>query len=358
MLDIPPTDVQAHDPSGMLAATLAWPEALAEALARPAPTGIAEGATRVLVVGLGGSAISGDYLARWADRSARVPVLVRRDYAVPHWVDRDTLVVAVSYSGATEETLASFVDARKRGARLVAVATGGDLKKFADRAKAPFVPVKAGLQPRAAMPHVLASVASVLDAARVLPGARDELETCIPHLQKMIPDLQADAPPSRNEAKRTALALEDTIPAVYAADHLGPVAKRFANQLNENAKTLAFHGEMPEMNHNELVAWSEDTDLDRMTMVLLRHANEIPQVRERFEFTAKVVQERGGRVVQHAPTAPTPLGEMLTQTLLGDAVSVFLAARRGRDPTPVQVISKLKARVGSLGLTEALGHTA
>ncbi|HLE95993.1 MAG TPA: bifunctional phosphoglucose/phosphomannose isomerase [Candidatus Thermoplasmatota archaeon] len=355
MLDIAAADVLAADPSDMLGAVLRWPEALAEATREPAPPRIPR-PSRVLVVGLGGSAISGDYAARWADRVGPVPVLVRRGYDVPAWVDSSTLVVAVSYSGGTEETLSSFVAARKRGARLVGVGTGGELKRFAERARAPFVPVRAGLQPRAAMPHVLARLADVLEAAEVLPGARDEIEAAIPHLQKLVQDLAADAPPSRNEAKRTALALEGTVPAVYAADHLGPVARRFANQLNENAKVVAFHGEMPEMNHNELVGWSEDDDLDRLTMVLLRHAAEIPQVQERFEFTAQVVQARGGRVVQHAMRGHAPLAEALAHTILADAVSIYLAAIRRKDPTPVSIIARLKEKVAALGLTQGLAH--
>jgi len=162
-------------------------------------------------------------------------------------------------------------------------------------------------------------------------------------------DFAPAVPASKNEAKRTALALQDTVAGVYAAGLHPPAARRFANQLNENAKVLAFWGVMPEMNHNELVGWAGDDDIDRFTAVFLRHADEHPQAKARFEFTGRLVQERGGRLVQIDSRGETVPERLLTSSLAGDAVSVYLAALRGVDPTPVDVISELKRKVGETG---------
>ena len=163
-----------------------------------------------------------------------------------------------------------------------------------------------------------------------------------------------DVPASKNEAKRTALALQDTVPGVYAAGLLAPAARRFANQLNENSKVVAFWGVMPEMNHNELVGWAGDDALDRFTAVFLRHADEHPQAKARYEFTGKLVQERGGRLLQMEAKGATVAEKLLTSSMVGDAVSVYLAALRKVDPTPVKVITDLKAKVGETGFAKAI----
>jgi glucose/mannose-6-phosphate isomerase len=167
---------------------------------------------------------------------------------------------------------------------------------------------------------------------------------------EIAPDVRA----AKNEAKRIALALQDSVAAAYASGALAPAARRFANQLNENSKVLSWWGVMPEMNHNELVGWDGDEDLDRFTAVFLRHAGEHEQAKKRYEFTGRLIQERGGRLVQIDSRGDTLPERLLTSSLAGDAVSVYLAAIRGVDPTPVDVIMNLKSRVGETGFAAGI----
>jgi glucose/mannose-6-phosphate isomerase len=355
MLDIPEEALRAVDPDDMMGHVLAYAEQLQGALdepprAEPLPRAPA----RVLVVGMGGSAISGDYLAAWLDAEGKVPLLVSRAYELPSWVDRETLVVGYSYSGTTEETLASFAEAKKRGAMLAAVSTGARLEELARGFHAPFARIGgARMMPRAALPRAFATGALLLEELGVM-RARAPLERAVRTLREHALDLGPGVAADKNDAKRVALALQESVSTTYAAGILAPAARRFANQLNENAKVLAFWGAMPEMNHNELVGWSGEDDLDRFTAVLLRHAGEHAQARARFDFTASLVQRRGGNVIQLDARGETVPERLLTVSQRGDAISVYLAALRKVDPTPVSVIGELKAKVGESGFAAGI----
>jgi len=354
MLDLEAETLRAVDTSDMMGNVLDLPGQVRRALAAaPDVAGLEVKPSRVLVVGMGGSAISGDYLAAWADAESAVPVRVSRAYRLPAWVDSQTLVLAFSYSGNTEETLASFVQAREKGAMLAAMSTGGRLEVLAQRSDVPFARVEADLQPRVAIGAAFTTAALLVDRLGLWP-TEDSLGRAAKTLEGLVAPLHPDVSVEENEAKRSALALDSVVPAIYGAGPLLPAARRFANQLNENAKVLAWHGEMPEMNHNELVGWHGDDDLDRFAAVFLRDEAEHPQDGARYDFTADVIQKRGGEVIQHNASGETIPERLLSHTLTGDAVSVYLAALRGVDPTPVDIISTLKSRVGETGFAAGL----
>lgn len=349
MMDITEEKLRAVDAEDMLGRVRSYPDLLEAAIQNaPSVDGLPRTPSRVLVVGMGGSAISGDYLAAWLDAEGKVPIFVSRAYELPNWVDRDTLVLAFSYSGKTEETLASFAQARQKGAMLGAMATGARLEELAKDYGAPFARIQDGLQPRAALPAAFGTAAMFLDRLGLL-DAEAALKKTARTLREAVVEVAPDVPATKNEAKRTALALQDTVAAVYSGGVLTPTARRFANQLNENGKVISFWGQMPEMNHNELVGWAGDDDLDRFTAVFLRYADEHAQAKARYDFTGRLIQERGGRVVQMEARGDTIPERLLTVSLTGDAVSVYLAALRGIDPTPVKVIQELKAKVGETG---------
>jgi glucose/mannose-6-phosphate isomerase len=338
----------------MLGRVREYPDMVQAALDAPrARSALPRPPARILVVGMGGSAIAGDYLAAWLDAEGSVPLVVSRHYELPSWVDASTLVLAFSYSGTTEETLAAFAQARQKGAMLAAMSTGARLEEMAKSYGAPFARVQPGMMPRAALPAAFATSALLLESLGILK-AEPALRRAVRTLREAIVDMAPDVPAAKNEAKRTALALQDSIAAVYAAGLLAPAARRFANELNENSKVLAFWGVMPEMNHNEIVGWAGEDDLDRFTAVFLRHAGEHAQAKARFDFTGRLVQDRGGRVVQVDSRGETAAERLLTSSLAGDAVSVYLAALRKVDPTPVDVIGQLKAKVAETGFAAGI----
>lgn len=306
----------------------------------------------VVVGGMGGSALAGEYAAVWAETEGDTPVTVLRGYDVPPWVDEDTLVLAVSYSGNTEETLAMFESARSRGARLAAVTSGGKLKDLAEDAGAAVVPVPSGFQPRAALGHLVVSAARVLEHAGLV-----DVDPALRESVKVLRDVRAGIEPEvseENEAKRLAQALEGSHPVVYGSGILAPGARRFATQLNEMAKVLAFHGALPEMNHNEIVGWSGTEAARYFAGVLLRHDGEHPQESVRFEFTRRLLQAHEVPVVQVQARGDHPMARLLSTTFVGDAASVYLAVLREVDPTPVEVIEDLKGELAGTGFVDEL----
>lgn len=347
--DIPEEKLRSVDREDMMRCVQRYPDMLEGAL-REAPDvrALERKPSRILVVGMGGSAITGDYLATWIDAEGKIPLQVSRDYELPNWVDRDTLVLAFSYSGKTEETLASFAEARKKGAMLAAMATGNRLEELARDYGAPFARIQGGLQPRAALPAAFGTAALLLDRLGLLK-TEDALRRTVRTLRDGALEIAPEVSADKNEAKRVALDLHERIAGVYTAGLLGPTARRFANQLNENSKVLSFHGLMPEMNHNELVGWAGEDRLERFTTVFLRYPDEHPQAKARYAFTADVIRQRGGRVAEMHTRGDTVPERLLSVSLVGDAVSVYLAALRGVDPTPVKIIQELKAKVGETG---------
>lgn len=356
MLDITEEQVRRVDAQDMLGRVLAVPDQFSRALdaARQIHFTPPRAVERVLVTGLGGSAMGGDLVAAWAEREGRAPVVVNRTYEIPAWVDAGTLVIAVSYSGNTEETLAAFAESRKRGAMLAAVATGGKLEEFAAKTRTPFVKLEPGLQPRAALPRTFLPQAALLHAAGVLPDVWTGLEEAKRALAEMAEALGPDRSPATNEAKRIALALQDTVPVVYGSGPLGPVARRWSNNFNENSKVLSWWGILPELTHNEIVGWAGDADLDRFTAIFLRHEGEHAQNAERFAFMEKLIHERQGRVIQNAAPAKHAIAATFASALVGDAASVYLGVLREEDPTQVAVITRLKNHVGESGFARSL----
>lgn len=347
--DVPEEKLRAIDREDMMGRVRSYPDMLEAALqAAPQVKALDRQPARVLVVGMGGSAISGDYLSSWLDVEGKVPLFVSRNYELPNWVDKDTLVLAFSYSGKTEETLAAFAQARKKGAMLGAMATGARLEELARDYGVPFARVQPGLQPRAALPAAFGTAAMFLDRLGVLK-AEATLRKATRTLRDGLVEVAPDVPADKNEAKRAALALHERVGAVYSAGYLTPAARRFANQLNENGKVIAFWGQMPEMNHNELVGWGGDDRLERFTTVFLRYADEHAQAKARYDFTGELIRQRGGRVLEMHARGDSVPERLLSVSLLGDAASVYLAALRGVDPTPVKVIQELKAKVGETG---------
>ena len=366
--------LEAGDVSGMLPAVASAAAQVREAAALSAEAGIGALAQEdrprsVVVCGMGGSGIAGDVLAAVAGPSCPVPVLTHRGYGLPAWVGAADLVVAVSCSGSTEETLSALEEAVRRGCRLLVVgAAGSPVEELGSRGRALFVPVTQGRQPRATMwalstPLVLAATA--LGLASVDEAA---VEATAAQLEQVAVSCRPDADHFVNPAKRLALELSGTLPVVWGTSPLaGIAAYRFACQLNENAKLPGVWGVLPEACHNQVVAFdgpfggsaafSEDdffadrTEGDegaaatRLRVVLLRDADEHPQIARRAQVVADLADERGIDV-SSLPAVGESSFERLA-SLIGptDWASTYLALLEGRDPTPVDAITALKERI-------------
>jgi glucose/mannose-6-phosphate isomerase len=325
------------DSLDMFGATAGLPEQVAAAARLAAGIeGLPRGdeVDNVAVLGMGASGLAGDVLAAVGDPFVAVPITVTRGYAPPSFVGPGTLCFAVSYSGDTEETVEASQAAASAGARMVVVARGGQLAELAPSWQAPLVPVPPEIPAaRAALGALAVPLIVMLERAGLFPGASGWVDEAVAQLE-----VRRAALASGDWAQKLARAIGPTIPLIIGAGPLGGVAvRRWTTQINENAKAPAFGGVLPELCHNEIAGWGQHGDVTRQvfTLVELRHDEEHPLELARFDQVRDLLAEVTHDVVEVRAVGEGPLAQLLDLVMIGDVVSLHMAAQAGIDPGPV-----------------------
>lgn len=337
------------DSDGMFELAEAFPEQVEQAFVDCATvTGLPrrEDIESVVVVGMGGSGIAGDVLNAVAVPLLPVPVTVVKGYECPHFVDETTLVFAVSASGGTEETIEAASDAALAGAKMVVVTSGGELGGLAEAWQAPLIRVPDIVWPRAALGSMAVPLIGVLWRMGFLPGVDLWLERAVEQL-KFRRDKFVSAG-AASEPAELARRIGSNIPVIHGGGPVGAVAAlRWKAQVNENAKRLAFWSSQPELCHNEICGWADSSKEigALMSVVMLRHDSEHPQLARRFEITADLVRRWAASVVEVRAQGEGDLAQLFDLMYFGDYVSLWLAADAGIDPGPVEVLTWLKQQL-------------
>jgi glucose/mannose-6-phosphate isomerase len=332
--------IRAVDEDDLLGDVLGLPGHLTDALWRVESMGLRDLAGSGLVVcGMGGSAVGAD-LARAAigDRLA-LPLVTVRDYYLAPWTPPDRVVLCSSYSGNTEETIACFEAAEAIGAKRLVATTGGKLGEIARAADVPVIGVPAAFQPRASAGYMFVIAAEIAAMVGAAPAIRTEIDSAaalLPEAADSLAQLSAEI------ADR----LGDAIPCIYGSDLTGALAYRWKTQINENAKQHAFSHRLPELDHNEIVGWNEEGGGKHFAAVVLHDSDQHPRERQRAELTAKLIAPGAADVIEVETVGHSRTERMLWGLMLGDLVSLQLAARRGVDPSPVPVLEQLKDELG------------
>ncbi len=341
-------ELRAGDPGGMLEAVAGLPGQIREGyrlgLGAPDLPSV-EGVTSVAVCGMGGSAISGDVLRALAAPRLGVPVAVVRSPELPEWCQHRTLVVASSYSGETAETLSAFEEALRRGCRVVVVTSGGTLAARAEELGLGRVLVPGGSVPRAAFGYLAFGLLGVLEAAGLLPPLAADVEEAAAEVEARLAQLAPGLPTDVNPAKRLALEIGERTPAVWGAEGIGAVAAlRWKAQLNENGKVPAWASALPELDHNEVLGWSDERGR-RYVVVALRHEGEPPSSPERFELSLEIAERAGAGTEVVWASGGSALARLATLVAHGDMVATYLGIAHGVDPTDTGTIAWLKQRL-------------
>jgi glucose/mannose-6-phosphate isomerase len=302
----------------------------------------ADGVTSVAILGMGGSGIGGDVCAAVAGPVCPVPIVVSKHYECPGFVGPDTLVIAVSFSGNTEETIAAVTSAREAGARVVVVAAGGELARLAAEWDVPLVGVDASIpMPRAGIGAVAVPLLVVLERLGLAVGMSAQIDAAIAQLEIRREELRAPG----NPAERLAASIGRTLPLVYGGGPLGEVAAwRWKGQFNENPKVPSWSNRIPELTHNELAGWAQHGDVTRQvfTLLFLRHDLEQPNVARRFEFVATACDEVVADIHTVQAEGEGPFAQLMDLVMQGDFVTLHLAVQSGVDPGPIAVLDDLK----------------
>lgn len=336
------------DPQGMAARIESFPEQLraGASIAAPVLPHISpEPPRRLVLFGMGGSAIAGDFLRVVAEREGALPVHVVRHYLPPSWITPDDFLLFSSYSGETEETLSAFEATRHLGARACVLTTGGTLAAQAAAAGVPSAILPPGHPPRAALGYSFSTLAEVASRVGVVPGLGGRMEEAARAVERVVSGCGTRVLQSRNLAKKLAIRLAGRALLVIGAERgTAVVAQRWKGQFNENAKHLAWASALPEMNHNEVDGFAgPKAAVGRLATVLLREPEEHPRIAARFTWLAAYLERRRIPAVAVPVEGGDAVASLLAAAALGDFVSYYLALQNGSDPSALPGVESLKA---------------
>jgi glucose/mannose-6-phosphate isomerase len=302
----------------------------------------------IVLAGLGGSAIGGDLVRSYIIGTSDIPFAINRTYNLPGYVNEHSLVIASSYSGSTEESLSMFDEAKKRGAKIICITTGGKLADLAKQHNLPLITLPTGFQPRAALAYSFVPVLLTLEKIGVTSSETSNINNAAETLDRLAKEYGYSNLNESNVANTLAHTLLSKIPVIYSAsDHFDSVNIRWRGQLQENAKHVAFGNVLPEMNHNEINGWDFPHAMqDKFQVIFLRSPqDEHPQVGKRFKILHDILSGKGVEVKEIQAQGNSLLSRMFSLISLGDWTSYYCALLAGVDPSPVPVIQTLKSKL-------------
>ncbi len=289
----------------------------------------------IVICGVGGSALPANLLITYLNQELTIPIYVHRSYGLPAQADKNSLVISISYSGNTEEAVSSLEEAIKRNLKVAAITTGGKLKELAETNNLPLVLVPAtDIQPRCATGYLFTSLVKLLSNSEVIPDKSKEFLEVAQNLKPLELETQG---------KDLAKKLMGKIPLIYASDKFKALARIWKIKFNENSKVLAFWNYFPELNHNELVGY---TNLQgKFHVIILGDKDDHPRILKRIEITSNLIKSKGAEVTTMDIPEGSLLFKIFSTLILGDWVSYYLALEYNVDPTPVVMVEDLKKQL-------------
>jgi len=302
----------------------------------------------ICLLGMGGSAIAGFIAEKLYSNDFSVPFIVNNDYVLPHWVNKNTFVIANSYSGNTDETVFALTEAQRRGAFCSAISTGGKVEDFAQKNELFHLKIPGGLQPRAALGYSFFALAHILQKAQLI-AQRPQIDWLINFLEEKQRKLAPEFPAEKNYAKYIAQFAYGKIPIIYAdSPYFQPVAYRWKCQFNENSKNPAFSASFPEMNHNEIMGWHFGQNhplTERFAVLFLRDVNSAKHYQQRITATQQILQNNEIPFLEIYADGQTELEKFFSIIYLGDFATVYLAFLNQVNPTEINNIQFLKKQL-------------
>ncbi|MHA1953725.1 MAG: bifunctional phosphoglucose/phosphomannose isomerase [Candidatus Heimdallarchaeaceae archaeon] len=306
--------------------------------------------SQIVITGMGGSAVSGDYIRTILENSIEYPIIVQRNYTLPRFVNENTLIIVISYSGNTEESISGLISAIENNCPTICIGSGGKLGEFCTKNQVPFFKIPSGYQPRASFPLLFFPILKILDSVNLVPLNSQEVQEVIDQLKTMRDTVKPEIPLIKNEAKKIAVKLHNKIPIIWSPFLC--VANRFKCQINENSKQLALAEELPEFNHNHIVGFEGLLSENPFIIVIFQFPLQHPNVSLRFEITKEIIEEKV-EVVNIFTKEGSLLTQLIISTYLGDYISIYLALLNKQNPSTVDSIDYLKSQMEKRGKTQS-----
>ena len=303
-----------------------------------------EAISNIVLTGMGGSALAGEFVKCWLADRLPVPFEIVRSYNLPSYIGEDTLVIVSSYSGNTEETLSALAEAEAKGAQIVILTAGGKLGEIAAKQNHPHYKVPSGLQPRLAVCYGVKALTVLFQELGLVNGLDIELSAAVVFMTKSIQHWGLDSATDQNPAKQLANELLGHEIVMYGGPTTGVASLKWKINFNETSKNLAFYYNYPEFNHNEFMGWTHPQNTNIKVVELLSDLDHL-QINKRFEISNRLLSGSMPAPTQLQADGENKLQQMLWIQILGDFTSVYLGVLNGIDPTPVALIEKLKSEL-------------
>ena len=310
---------------------------------------------RVAVLGMGGSHLGPDIVRSVFANRLKVPVTIIADYALPGWVNAETLVMAASYSGSTEETITAVTAAQHRGGQVVVITSGGVLASWAQQHRVPlyqFVPAaNPSGQPRLGLGYSLMAFLACWRRLGLLAMTSSDVTAMIKAARQATSLYGAQVGAKRNTAKHLALQIGQKIPVLIGAEWTAGNLHTWSNQINENAKTFAAWYLLPDLNHHLLEGLRHRSLTKQMVAVTIHDSAYLSRNHQRLLLTEKILEQQGGTVAHFTPLGKTALAKAVSLLAFGGYVSWYLAAVRQVEPADIPTVNFLKAQLAKKKLT-------
>jgi glucose/mannose-6-phosphate isomerase len=305
----------------------------------------------IIFNGMGGSAIAGNFIKALLRNKFNIPIYVNRNFTMPKWANKNTLVISLSYSGNTEETIRSFKNAYQKKCKMISISSGGKLEEYSLNRGINHIKIPTGFIPRNAIAYFLFTSIKILEKIGLLNNIiKIDIEDIINTAKIVINENNKKNPVENNPSKKIAKKIFNTIPQIYGWDIYGPVARRWSTQFNENSKIISKYDLVSESNHNDIVGWSQNPEISKnFSCFIFRDKNlESIYMSARLNFMKILYSDVAANVIEIESKGKNQISKLIYTTFLGDYLSCYLAILRKIDPTPVPIIDELKEKIKSI----------
>ena len=291
----------------------------------------------VIICGMGGSALPANILN--ALTHPNIPIYIHRDYGLPKEADMGSLIICVSYSGNTEETVSALKKTISRGFKVVSIATGGKLEKISKQNNIILVKIPSGIQPRSATGYMFSVLAVILSNCGIISDISNDILKTAESLKKISSKLE-------KQGKNIAQKLKNKIPVVYASNNFKTVARIWKIKFNENSKIPAFCNYFPELNHNEMVGFTQTNKKNNFFVLIIKNKDDHSRIAKRMALTSSILNKKGIKTEFIETEGDFAMSRLFACLLLGDWISYQLGMNYKIDPTPVKMVEDFKKMMG------------
>jgi len=287
----------------------------------------------IIICGIGGSALPANILNSVI--TTKIPLYIHRDYNLPEVVNEDSLVVCISYSGNTEETVSALEEAIHKNITAVAISTGGKIEKICENHNIALAKIPSGIQPRSATGYLFSVLSTILTNCGVIDDISEDILNTAEELEKRNSELE-------KEGKILAKKMAGKIPIVYASNNFKVAARIWKIKFNENSKIPAFHNYFPELNHNEMVGFTDKKMVGEFHIVIIKDKQDHARTQKRMDLTSSILKKQGIKTSFIETVDGSMILKLFEVLLLGDWVSYYIAINNNIDPTPVEMVEDFK----------------